>query len=98
MLIGSGLQALASSGKFTPVALGQIRTAGNKDPNDRRLKKGRKKEGKEERKETSKASMEEKGKQTSKQAVVVNGVLFFMLPVYHTAQPASSFPQQQPAA
>jgi hypothetical protein len=29
MLIGSGLQALATSGKFKPVALGQIRTAGN---------------------------------------------------------------------
>jgi hypothetical protein len=29
MLIGSGLQALASSGKFKPVALDQIRTAGN---------------------------------------------------------------------
>jgi hypothetical protein len=32
MLIGSGLQALATSGKFKPVALGQIRTAGNKLP------------------------------------------------------------------
>src|SRR5262249_17391427 len=32
MLIGSGLQALATSGKFKPVALGQIRTAGNKRP------------------------------------------------------------------
>ena len=31
MLIGSGLQALATSGKFKPVALGQIRTAGNRD-------------------------------------------------------------------
>jgi hypothetical protein len=30
MLIGSGLQALATSGKFKPVALGQIRTAGNR--------------------------------------------------------------------
>jgi hypothetical protein len=29
MLIGSGLQALASSGKFKPVILDQIRTAGN---------------------------------------------------------------------
>jgi opacity protein-like surface antigen len=29
MLIGSGLQALATSGKFKPVTLGQIRTAGN---------------------------------------------------------------------
>ena len=29
MLIGSGLQAFASSGKFKPVALDQIRTAGN---------------------------------------------------------------------
>src|SRR6516165_3422262 len=29
MLIGSGLQALATSGKFKPVALSQIRTAGN---------------------------------------------------------------------
>jgi hypothetical protein len=30
MLIGSGLQALATSGKFKPVALDQIPTAGNK--------------------------------------------------------------------
>jgi hypothetical protein len=29
MLIGSGLQALATSGKFKPVAFGQIRTAGD---------------------------------------------------------------------
>jgi hypothetical protein len=29
MLIGSGLQALATSHKFKPVALGQIRTAGD---------------------------------------------------------------------
>jgi hypothetical protein len=34
MLIGSGLQALASSGKFKPVALGQIRTAGNRTAHD----------------------------------------------------------------
>ena len=32
MLIGSGLQAFASSGKFKPVALDQIRTAGNRRP------------------------------------------------------------------
>jgi hypothetical protein len=37
MLIGSGLQALATSGKFKPVALGQIRTAGN---SDRPLRRG----------------------------------------------------------
>ena len=30
MLIGSGLQALATSGKFKPVDFGQIRTAGDK--------------------------------------------------------------------
>jgi hypothetical protein len=29
MLIGSGLQALATSGKFKPVDFGQIRTAGD---------------------------------------------------------------------
>jgi hypothetical protein len=29
MLIGSGLQALATSGKFKPVAFSQIRTAGD---------------------------------------------------------------------
>jgi hypothetical protein len=32
MLIGSGLQALATSGKFKPVDFGQIRTAGDIDP------------------------------------------------------------------
>jgi hypothetical protein len=30
MLIGSGLQALATSGKFKPLAFGQIRTAGDR--------------------------------------------------------------------
>jgi hypothetical protein len=30
MLIGSGLQALATSGKFKPVDFGQIRTAGDR--------------------------------------------------------------------
>jgi hypothetical protein len=29
MLIGSGLQALATSDKFKPLVLGQIRAAGN---------------------------------------------------------------------
>jgi hypothetical protein len=32
MLIGSGLQALATSGKFKPVDFGQIRTAGDTFP------------------------------------------------------------------
>jgi hypothetical protein len=37
MLIGSGLQALATSGKFKPVTLGQIRTAGNTGQTARKL-------------------------------------------------------------
>jgi hypothetical protein len=35
MLIGSGLQALATSGKFKPVDFGQIRTAGDSRSPDR---------------------------------------------------------------